>query len=191
MSRDTRLCDAHHVHQGVRTRLGDRLHLGGRGADDERPHLASAAVKGFSDDRGYLCVPSSETDSGGSGGHRCVGQLRGLLHVRELGGGLSAPSRLDNSEWINLGSADQNGKSPRWIAQALFERVEVLGPNEVWLYPSLEARSRGWASAMKGGFESKERQSGRGERDSPATSDLPITMRLAEPPEPFDWLRSA
>ena len=32
---------------------------------------------------------------------------------------------------------------------------------------------------------------GRGERDSPATTDLPITMRLAEPPEPFDWLRTA
>jgi hypothetical protein len=36
-----------------------------------------------------------------------------------------------------------------------------------------------------------ERQFGRGERDSPATTDLPITIRLAEPPEPFDWLRSA
>ena len=33
--------------------------------------------------------------------------------------------------------------------------------------------------------------SGRGERDSPATNDLPITMRLAEPPEPSDWLQSA
>ncbi len=32
---------------------------------------------------------------------------------------------------------------------------------------------------------------GRGERDSPATNDLPITMRLAEPPEQFDWLRCA
>jgi hypothetical protein len=32
---------------------------------------------------------------------------------------------------------------------------------------------------------------GRGERDSPATNDLPITMRLAEPPEPMDWLKSA
>ncbi len=30
---------------------------------------------------------------------------------------------------------------------------------------------------------------GRGERHSPATTDLP--MRLAEPPEPFDWLESA
>ena len=37
----------------------------------------------------------------------------------------------------------------------------------------------------------KEGRSGRGERHSPATTDLPITMRLAEPPEPFDWLRSA
>jgi hypothetical protein len=27
---------------------------------------------------------------------------------------------------------------------------------------------------------------GRGERDNPATTDLPITMRLAEPPEPFE-----
>jgi len=31
----------------------------------------------------------------------------------------------------------------------------------------------------------------RGERHCRATSDLPITMRLAEPPEPSDWLRSA
>ena len=29
-------------------------------------------------------------------------------------------------------------------------------------------------------------ETGRGERDSPATTDLPITMRLAEPPEPFE-----
>ncbi len=28
-------------------------------------------------------------------------------------------------------------------------------------------------------------------RLSPATTDLRITMRLAEPLEPFDWLRSA
>ena len=32
---------------------------------------------------------------------------------------------------------------------------------------------------------------GRGERDSPATNDLPITMRLAKPPEPCDLVRSA
>jgi hypothetical protein len=33
--------------------------------------------------------------------------------------------------------------------------------------------------------------SGRGERDSPATNDLPITMRLAEAPEACDCLLSA
>jgi hypothetical protein len=50
------------------------------------------------------------------------------------------------------------------IVQALFEQVEVLGPNEVWLYPSLEAQARGWAAAMSGEFQVEMRQSGRGER---------------------------
>ena len=77
------------------------------------------------------------------------------------------------------------------IVQALFEQVEVLGPNEVWLYPSVEAEARGWAAAMSGEFRMEKRKTGRGERHSPATTDLPITKRLAEPPEPFDWLRSA
>jgi DNA invertase Pin-like site-specific DNA recombinase len=50
------------------------------------------------------------------------------------------------------------------IVQALFEQVEVLGPNEVWLYPSVEAEARGWATAMSGEFQVEIRQSGRGER---------------------------
>jgi hypothetical protein len=37
----------------------------------------------------------------------------------------------------------------------------------------------------------KEREFGRGERDSPATNDLPIVMRLAEPPAPLELVRSA
>jgi hypothetical protein len=32
---------------------------------------------------------------------------------------------------------------------------------------------------------------GRGERHRPATADLPVTMRLADPPEPCEWLQSA
>ena len=36
------------------------------------------------------------------------------------------------------------------IAQAIFERVEALGPKEVWIYPSPEAEARGWATAMSG-----------------------------------------
>jgi DNA invertase Pin-like site-specific DNA recombinase len=50
------------------------------------------------------------------------------------------------------------------IVQALFEQVEVLGPNEVWLYPSVEAEARGWASAMSGEFRMEVRKTGRGER---------------------------
>jgi hypothetical protein len=47
-------------------------------------------------------------------------------------------------------------------------------------------RKREW----RAGERTKE-SIGRGERHSPATTDLPITMRLAEPPEPCEWLRSA
>ena len=53
------------------------------------------------------------------------------------------------------------------------------------------ARPRTGTPHQERGPEPKEGESGRGERDSPETNDLPITMRLAEPPEPFDWLRSA
>jgi hypothetical protein len=44
---------------------------------------------------------------------------------------------------------------------------------------------------MTGEFRVEVRKTGRGERDSPATNDLPIIMRLAEPPEPGDLVRSA
>ena len=52
------------------------------------------------------------------------------------------------------------------IVQALFEQMEVLGPNEVWLYASVEAEARGWAAAMSGEFRMEERKTGRGERAS-------------------------
>jgi hypothetical protein len=46
--------------------------------------------------------------------------------------------------------ADAEPLTQHRILQALFEQVEVLGPNEVWLYPSVEAEARGWAAAMSG-----------------------------------------
>lgn len=61
------------------------------------------------------------------------------------------------------------------ILQALFEKVEVLGPNEVWLYPSVEAEARGWAAAMSGEFRVEERKTGRGERFS--TYDCQVWSR--------------
>jgi hypothetical protein len=76
------------------------------------------------------------------------------------------------------------------IAEALFDRVEALGPSEIWLHPSVEAEARGWAAAMGGEFR-VESTYGRGERDSPATNDLPIRMRLAEPPTSHELVRSA
>jgi len=44
------------------------------------------------------------------------------------------------------------------IAQALFEKVEVLGPNRVWLHPSEEAVAQGWATAMSGEFTAQVRR---------------------------------
>lgn len=46
----------------------------------------------------------------------------------------------------------------------LFDRVEVLGPHEVWMYPSLEAEMRGLAAAFSGELRTQIRQFGRGER---------------------------
>lgn len=42
--------------------------------------------------------------------------------------------------------------------------MEVLGPNEVWLYPSVEAEARGWAAAMSGEFQVQERKTGQSKR---------------------------
>lgn len=44
--------------------------------------------------------------------------------------------------------ADAEPLTKHRILQALFEKVEMLGPNEVWLHPSIEADARGWAAAM-------------------------------------------
>jgi hypothetical protein len=60
--------------------------------------------------------------------------------------------------------ADAEPTTQHRIVQALFEQMEVLGPNEVWLHPSVEAEARGWAAAMSGEFRVEERKTGRGER---------------------------
>ncbi len=60
--------------------------------------------------------------------------------------------------------ADAEPVTKHRIVQALFEQVEVLGPHEVWLYPSVEAEARGWAATMSGEFRVEVRKTGRGER---------------------------
>jgi len=59
---------------------------------------------------------------------------------------------------------DAEPETKHRIAQALFDKAEVLGPTEVWLHPSIEAEERGWAAAMSGEFRVELRQTGRGER---------------------------
>jgi hypothetical protein len=78
------------------------------------------------------------------------------------------------------------------IAEAVFERIDVLGVTDYTFTLTAHAKARGWDAAFGAGAVcAKEGRSGRGERHSPATTDLPVTMRLAEPPVPLDWLRSA
>jgi hypothetical protein len=81
------------------------------------------------------------------------------------------------------------------LAEAIFEKVEVLGVQSMRIHPTPEADAHGWSDAfgtlpllLDAGRASST--DGRGERDSPATTDL-LVMRLAEPPEPCEWLRSA
>jgi hypothetical protein len=73
--------------------------------------------------------------------------------------------------------ADAEPATQHRIVQALFEQVEVLGPNEVWLYPSLEAEARGWAAAMSGEF-GVESTNGRGERICAVVSDAAAVVRF-------------
>ena len=61
------------------------------------------------------------------------------------------------------------------IAAALFDRVEALGPSEIWVYPSVEAEARGWAAAMSGEFRIESRN-GRGERTRAET--LRVKVRI-------------
>ncbi len=82
------------------------------------------------------------------------------------------------------------GPGRRMLAEALFSRIEVLGGTEATIHLTDQAVAHGFAAAIPDRLDVTVGY-GRGERDSPATTDLPITMRLAEPPEPFDWLRSA
>jgi hypothetical protein len=77
---------------------------------------------------------------------------------------------------LNTLYADAEPATQHRIVQALFEQVEVLGPSEVWLYPSVEAEARGWAAAMSGEFRVEERKTGRGERSSAHTIQLSIRI---------------
>ena len=80
------------------------------------------------------------------------------------------------------------------------ERAELVGPQADVVRMLLDGHHSRLAHTDTPDARRKRRQRtengtlkcfGRGERDSPATNDLPITMRLAEPPTSHELVRSA
>ena len=78
--------------------------------------------------------------------------------------------------------------SRRAIAESLFARVEVLGLRRAHIEPTPEAARRGLVEAFYAGGSHGY---GRGERSKASINDLPITMRLDEPPGRLELVRSA
>lgn len=80
----------------------------------------------------------------------------------------------------------------RAIAEAVFERIEVTGAQDYAFAVTIAAKAHGWDVAFGPGIVAGSiGRSGRGERTSPSMTDLPIRMRLIDPPEPLRALRSA
>ncbi len=110
-----------------------------------------------------------------------------LLHEEE---GVPADRAVQYLQELPITWAKAKGGTGRQlVVDALFDRIDVLGLQEATAHLSDHAVRHGLADVLPEEFGISV--SGRGERDSPATTDLPITMRLAEPPEPCDWLKSA
>jgi len=60
------------------------------------------------------------------------------------------------------------------IAEAVFERIDVLGVTDYTFTLTAQAKARGWDAAFGAGVvRTKEGRSGRGERDSPSLTQRP------------------
>jgi hypothetical protein len=86
--------------------------------------------------------------------------------------------------------ASSGGRGRGALIRALFERVDALGFREMVVHLTPEAVARGLHVAIPERLELTVGY-GRGERSRASINDLPITMRLAERPEPCDLVRSA
>ena len=89
--------------------------------------------------------------------------------------------------------ADSGPDARQAISTAIFARTDVLGFERMEYELTSDAIALGLDATLPAVFELRDQigEFGRGERHCPATTDLPITMRLAEPPEPCEWLQSA
>ena len=77
------------------------------------------------------------------------------------------------------------------MAEAALERIDVPDAGGSTFALTARAEARGWDAAFGSGCQPVSIGChGRGERGCPATTDQ-LTMRLAEPPEPCEWLLSA
>lgn len=72
-----------------------------------------------------------------------------------------------------LWGEDLEGWPPR-VAEAEFERIDVLGVTDYTFTLTAHAKARGWDAAFGAGVvRVKGGQSGRGERDSPSRTQRP------------------
>lgn len=84
--------------------------------------------------------------------------------------------------------AETDVEGRRAIAEAVFERIEVLGVSDYVITPTVEAKAHGWDLAFGAGVVAGSiGQSGRGERTRAGTNDLiTVRLRLSAPPSP-EW----
>ena len=113
-----------------------------------------------------------------------------ILHGAQSRVRVTPPGRLSADHLLAL-SGERRGARPDVALSSDASWMEIPGPTTVWLSPMLVAEAGRRAAAKSGKCRTEERKTGRGERFRAATNDLPISMRLAEPPEPFQLVRSA
>jgi DNA invertase Pin-like site-specific DNA recombinase len=106
---------------------------------------------------------------------------------------LSPPEIVDYLRSLPTLWADAGPDGRQAMATAIFARTDVLGFERMEYELTSDAIELGLDAALPAVYELRSQigEFGRGERDSPATNDLPIVMRLAEPPEPYELDRSA
>jgi DNA invertase Pin-like site-specific DNA recombinase len=106
----------------------------------------------------------------------------------------SAISTREVEEYLADLPALYDGAEPetqKRILRALFKRVEVLGPNRMWLVPSAEAEARGFGPAFAGEFRTEVSQTGRGERNCAVMSDAGAVVRFVRAGRPRRQSRRA
>ena len=106
----------------------------------------------------------------------------------------AAEARAHREELPNLW-AKTSAAGRHAIAEAAFERIDVLGVTDYTFTLTATAKAQGWEAALRAGvFRVKDGQFGRGERRQASTTDLgvppilPLTIELSGAER---WLRAS